>query len=322
MVLEGTEGPFRDLTDYILGITHEIWESGHVERINDYYSTDCLIYTLGGMVHGSAAIITNTKETLRVFPDRLLLGEAVIGARLGPGLFLSSHRIGSPMTHAGDLPYMPATGRKIFVRTIADCLVENGRITKEWLVRDNYSLALQIGAEPLQVARYVADGRTAECRDWLETEYRRAARDAARGVVKDFEPSTAAAYSAAVLCDQWVTGNSHERSAYAPYAVLYDSQVVSSGAEAIKSYYAQLRRSMAKSAVSVDHVMVQDRTAGEYRVAVRWTLAFEHVGPLWGLAPSGKPAVLLGVTHWQIAAGRIVAEWSVYDRIALLAQLV
>lgn len=322
MALEGTEGRFRDLTDYILGITHEIWESGHIERIDDYYSTDCLIYTLGGMVHGSAAIITNTKETLRVFPDRLLLGEAVIGARLGPGRFLSSHRIGSPMTHAGDLPYKSATGRKIFVRTIADCLVENGRITKEWLVRDNYSLALQIGAAPLQVARYVADGRTAECRDWLETQYRRAVRDATRGVVTDFEPNTAAAYSAAVLCDQWVAGASHERSAYAPYAVLYDSQVVSSGAEAIKSHYAKLRRSMEKAAVSVDHVTVQDRTAGEYRVAVRWTLAFDHVGPLWGLAPSGKPAVLLGVTHWQIVAGRIVAEWSVYDRIALLAQLV
>ena len=226
------------------------------------------------------------------------------------------------MTHAGDLPYMPATGRKIFVRTIADCLVENGRITKEWLVRDNYSLALQIGAAPLQIARHVAGGRTPECRDWLEAEYRRAARDATSGVVTDFSPNTAAEYSAAVLRDQWVTSDSHERSAYAPYAVLYDSQVVSSGAEAIKSHYTQLRHSMAKAAVSVDYVTVQDRAAGEYRVAVRWTLAFEHVGPLWGLAPTGKPAVLLGVTHWQINAGRIVAEWSVYDRIALLAQLV
>ena len=77
MVLEGTTGPFRDLTDYILGITHEIWESRRVERIDDYYSRDCLIYTLGGMVHGAAAIINNTHDTLRAFPDRLLLGEAV-----------------------------------------------------------------------------------------------------------------------------------------------------------------------------------------------------------------------------------------------------
>ena len=321
MVLEGTTGPFRDLTDYILGITHEIWESRRVERIDDYYSSDCLIYTLGGMVHGAAAIITNTHDTLRAFPDRLLLGEAVIGTRLGPGQFLSSHRIGSPMTHAGDLPYMAATGRKIFVRTIADCLVENGRITKEWLVRDNYSLALQIGADPLRVARYVVNGRNAECAEWMDAEYHRVTGNAVSGVVAEFEPNGATAFAAAVLGAQWVNGDNAAR-AYAPYAVLHDSQVVASGRDALLSHYAALRRGMGLSAVSVDHVAVQDCHAGEYQVAVRWTLAFEHTGPLLGLPASGRSAILLGVTHWQIVAGRIVAEWSIYDRIALLAQLV
>ena len=321
MVLEGTNGPFRDLTDYILGITHEIWESRRVERIDDYYSSDCLIYTLGGLVRGAAAIITNTHDTLRTFPDRLLLGEAVIGTELSPGQFLSSHRIGSPMTHAGDLPYMAATGRKIFVRTIADCLVENGRITKEWLVRDNYSLALQIGADPVRVARHVAGGRHAESLAWLEAEHRRVTDDAMHGAAGEFEPSGAATFARAVLGAQWLGGDAAVM-AYAPYAVLHDSQVVASGRDALLSYYAALRHGMARSAVSVDHVAVQDRHAGEYQVAARWTLAFEHVGPLWGVAASGRPAVLLGVTHWQIVAGRIVAEWSIYDRIALLAQLV
>jgi hypothetical protein len=34
--LEGTTGPFRNVVDYILGNTHEIWESRQVERIRDY----------------------------------------------------------------------------------------------------------------------------------------------------------------------------------------------------------------------------------------------------------------------------------------------
>lgn len=321
--LEGTSGPFRDLTDYILGITHEIWESRQVDRIEDYYSSDCLIYTLSGMVHGAKAIIANTHDTLRVFPDRLLLGEAVIGSRLGQGRFLSSHRIASPMTHLGDLPYMPATGRKIFVRTIADCLVENGRITKEWLVRDNYSLARQIGAEPLSVARYVSHGQTPECRDWLDAEYRRVTMAGENGTAGEFEPADVAAFAAAVLSGQWIAEDVAAFDlAYAPYAVVHDSQVVASGRDAIRSHYTQLRIGMANAAVSVDHVAVQDRNEGEYRVAVRWTLAFEHAGSLWGVAASERPVVVLGVTHWQIVARRIVAEWSIYDRIAVLAQLV
>lgn len=321
--LEGTSGPFRDLTDYILGITHEIWESRHVERVDNYYSSDCLIYTLSGMVRGAQAIIANTHDTLRVFPDRLLLGEAVIGAPLGPGRFLSSHRIGSPMTHAGDLPYMPATGRKVFVRTIADCLVENGRITKEWLVRDNYSLVTQIGADPLDVARSVAQGRTSECRDWLNAEHQRARSTTSSTSAKEFEVNNAAAFATAVIGAQWgARDHSSMSTHYAPYAVLHDSRPVASGREAIESHFAALRAGMSCTAATVDHVAVQDRNYDEYWVAARWTLSFDHIGTLWGMNASHRPGLILGVTHWQIVAGRIVAEWSIYDRIAVLAQLV
>ena len=55
--MEGTAGLFRSLADYILGITHEIWESRHIERIIDYYGADMTIYTVGGLVHGAAAVV-------------------------------------------------------------------------------------------------------------------------------------------------------------------------------------------------------------------------------------------------------------------------
>jgi predicted ester cyclase len=51
-------------------------------------------------------------------------------------------------------------------------------------------------------------------------------------------------------------------------------------------------------------------------------LSFRQTGRLWGLDPAGAPAVMMGVTHWQVLDGKIVAEWAIYDRIATLAQLV
>jgi predicted ester cyclase len=322
-VFEGTNGPFRDLTDYILGITHEIWESRHVERIDEYYSRDCLIYTLGGMVHGANAIIENTRATLQSFPDRLLLGEAVVGSRLGPGQFLSSHRIGSPMTHFGDLPYCKATGRKVFVRTIADCLVENGKITKEWLVRDNYSLACQLGVDALLVARRMADAQTAETCLWLNQERNRVSASAPFYGSGEFDAVNAFEFAASVIGRQWGSiGQSTLRSYYAPYAVVYDSQPLASGIESIEQYYHTLRSGVADVTSSIDHVGVMDRGGDEYQVAARWSVALEHAGDLWGLPSSGRRALILGVTHWQIVAGRIVAEWSIYDRVAVLAQLV
>ena len=49
---------------------------------------------------------------------------------------LSSHRILSTATHAGDGVYGKATGTKLRYRIIADCHARNNRIDDEWLIRD------------------------------------------------------------------------------------------------------------------------------------------------------------------------------------------
>jgi hypothetical protein len=33
-----------------------------------------------------------------------------------------------------------------------------------------------------------------------------------------------------------------------------------------------------------------------------------------------KPVYILGVTHWLLVDGRIAAEWTVFDELAVLAQ--
>ncbi len=324
--LEGTRGPFRDLLDYILGITHEIWESRQVERIYEYYSTDCEIYTLGGIIRSAEAVVRNTRDTLSAFPDRLLLGEDVIWSREGPGHFYSSHRIMSPMTNRGPSAFGPATGRGVSVRTIADCVVKNGVITREWLVRDNYGLARQLGFDPLAVARaQAAVAPTAEHAAWLRAE-----RDRVSGSMPAAIGDTPVAWSEAqalhfaegVLRNAWLHGAVPAFAAhYAPYAVLYDSAPVASGLPAIREAYAALRRGFAAEALAVDHVCVRPLDANGWRIAARWTLVARHVGDAWGVTATQREVLLLGVTHWQIVAGRIAAEWTIFDRIAVLAQL-
>jgi predicted ester cyclase len=324
--LEGTRGPFRDLVDYILGITHEIWESRQVERIHDYYSADCVIYTLGGIIRGAETVVRNTWDTLGAFPDRLLLGDDVIWSREGPGHFYSSHRITSPMTNRGPSAFGPATGRAVLVRTIADCVVENGVITREWLVRDNYGLVRQLGFDPLVVARaQAAVAPAAEHAAWLRSE-----RDRVRGGAPATVGGAPVAWSEAealrfaedVLRNAWLHGAAPAFAAhYAPYAVLHDSAPVASGLPAIREACAAQRRAFGAGALAVDHVCVRPLDADGWRVAARWTLAARHVGDAWGVAATQREVLLLGVTHWQIVAGRIAAEWTIFDRIAVLAQL-
>lgn len=323
--LEGTSGPYVNLVDYILGITHEIWESRQVERIYDYYASNTLIYTLGGMVHGAAAIVKNTHDTLASFPDRLLLGDSVVWSREAAGVFYSSHRILSPMTNLGASAFGPATGKQVQVRTIADCLVENGVITREWLVRDNFSLARQLGFDVQSIARtQAAQPLAPDFSDWLASERSRVAAvgKVSAGTGVPWASGQAREFSRSVLDNAWRGADSALFEIhYAPYAVLHDSKPVASGRSGIVSAYAALRNWVGPAVISVDHLCVIPNNTDGHEVAVRWMLAGEHRGDAFGLAATGAPLLIMGVTHWQIVAGRIAAEWTIFDKLAVLAQI-
>src|SRR5699024_5500185 len=59
-------------------------------------------------------------------------------------------------TNLGDTLYGPATGKKVVFRTSADCLIHENKIYEEWLVMDTHHLVLQLGYDPVEVAKRTA----------------------------------------------------------------------------------------------------------------------------------------------------------------------
>ena len=323
--LEGTAGPFRSLADYILGITHEIWESRQVERIRDYYASDCVVYMPGGVQRGVDIVVRNTYDSLVSYPDRLLIADDVVWSRDGAAHFYSSHRITSHMTNLGASPLGPATGRRVRVCTIADCVVEAGVITREWLIRDNWSLVRQLGLDPhVLAAARAATPVSDEYRQWLAAERARVRQASNNGQhsVTRYTHAQAAEFALTNLRNFWIDADDKLLAAQcAPYAVLHDSAPLASGYDAIRAHSAMLRRAFKNVALTVDHVCVVPRDSDTTDVAVRWTLDARHVGELWGLAGSGRSVTVLGITHWHLVANRIAAEWSIYDRLDVLTQV-
>ena len=43
MTMHGFDTKFKTFPDYILGITHEIWEERGIDTLNHYYSPDILV---------------------------------------------------------------------------------------------------------------------------------------------------------------------------------------------------------------------------------------------------------------------------------------
>jgi len=315
-----------DIVDYILGITFEIWEHQGAELIHRYYAPDSVVYGLDGVTRGAQGVVDNTRTVLREYPDRLLLGDNVVWCGNRSEGFYSSHRITSPMTNKGPTKYGPATGRRVHITNIADCVVENGVITLEWLVRDNLALVRQLGFDPLTAARVLARVRDSFSNDWLATEIHRV-RQSGNGtpVSTPVSPrNDPEGFAQQVLTSLWHSGDRARLDlGYAPYAELYRSPVeFCVGRDYLLDHYAELRAAFAEAKFTLDHVAYQPVGGGGLDIAARWSVAGNHTGQFAGADPTGKPVFILGITHWRVIADRIVKEWTVFDQLGVLSQIV
>lgn len=315
---QGAYAAEHSLVDYILGITFEIWEEGRVDLINQYYSPETVVYSLDGITRGAAAMIDGTHAMLAAFPDRLLLGDDVIGKGDSHDGY-SSHRVLSPMTNTGDSVWGRATGKQIRIMNMADCDVENAVIVREWLARDNLALIRQLGFDARTCARRVADSHTDELRQWFVDETTRLHESKGARISGNFcgvNPQD-------VLHAQWISGDeSVFDDNYPHYAVLHRSPVeIISGRPAIEAHFQRLRAAFTVDAASVDHVCVQSAGDDADHVAVRWSVCGTHTGDYLGVKASNKPIYVMGVTHRRIVNERIAIEWTVFDSLGVLAQL-
>ncbi len=314
---KGAYGPEDDLVDYILGITYEIWEERDVRLIDQYYGPQTVVYALDGITHGSAAMIEGTVAMLAAFPDRLLLGDDVIGKGDSHSGY-SSHRVVSPMTNSGDSMFGPATGKQVRIMNMADCVLEEGVIVREWLARDNLALVRQLGFDTRESALLIKNGHSTELTEWFASETGRL-----NACQPESGESVAGVDAQKLLHSLWLSGDRSELdNAYHPYAVMHRSPVeLISGRNGIDAHYGRLRKSFQCSAASIDHVAEQSGGESVDHVAVRWTVAGTHVGDYLGVKATGKPVLIMGVTHRRIVAGRIAIEWTVFDSLGVMAQL-
>ena len=85
--MHGFDPEFKDLRDFILKITHRIWEEGGIDRIRDYYNESVPVKTPLSVTNLVEDVVRSTRETLQMFPDRQLYGEDVIGVEHPEGTY-------------------------------------------------------------------------------------------------------------------------------------------------------------------------------------------------------------------------------------------
>jgi hypothetical protein len=66
---------------------------------------------------------------------------------------------------------------------------------------------------------------------------------------------------------------------------------------------------------------ILDLIAHRDRVWATWLIRGTHLGPLYGIAPTGRRIEVLEVGQWRIRDGLIAEAWFFVDELALLRQL-
>ncbi len=319
--MKGFDPKFKDLHEYILGITDEIWEQRRVDSLRSYYTPDITVRSPDGVVTGNESVISATLATLAEFPDRRLLGEDVIWSGDEHTGFLSSHRILSQATHLGHGAYGAPSGTRVSYRVIADCAVIDNQVYDEWLIRDQGAIVRQLGIHP---------------KDFASTRPTQANPTNAYGEPVPQEPpmDTKPVYEG--------TGNDHQvgiRYAEILNEIMagrlvsitdnYDRAVnlhlpggrVGHGHGDADSFWLGLRSALPDAEFRIHHRIGREDPQLAPRAALRWSLHGVHNG--WGAfgPPSGATLNVAGISHAEFGPWGLRREFVLIDEVAVWKQI-
>jgi len=151
--MRGFEDTYVDIIDYIVRITHRIWEQKDIGYIYDTYSHTSKVYDDYGLQYGRDKIVADTIHTVNAFPDIRLFADEVVWAGNDEVGFHTSHRTVISGHNTGYSKYGPPTGRKVTVWCIANCVALDNEIFAEWVIYDTASLIQQLGFDLREKAR-------------------------------------------------------------------------------------------------------------------------------------------------------------------------
>ena len=317
--MKGFAEKFVDLPDYIIKITHEIWEERQLRTLDHYYAADMPTRMPSGLVLGNRAVIDGTLATLAEFPDRQILAEDVIWSGDEDVGFLSSHRIVSTGTHLGHGTLGAPTGKTFAIRTIADCAVKDGTIYDEWLIRDVSGMVKQLGMEPAEVARaeIAGQGGPEHARrpfgpaDDVDGGYN------ARGNDNEWGQRLADILTRIMNKDIAVIRAEYDRAVRAEHP----GGLGGWSWDFAEFRWLQLRSAFPSATFTIHHVIGRSDAHMAPRAAVRWSLDGTHDGFGAFGKPSGAPVHVMGITHAEFGPRGLCREFTLFDEVSIFKQI-
>ena len=325
--MKGFDPEYRNIVDYIVRITYRIWETAarEVEYIGDCYSDDSLVYDDYGLQTGNKKIIADTHHTTGAFPDIILDAEEVIWAGDDQVAFHTSHLTRIMGTNTGPSRYGAATGKKINVPVIANCVALGNDIFLEHVLYNTSAMLQQLGIDLWEEAERLAQNppagwpRSQKVWDDLRASVRPSAPLSAAEPIEGFDPDT---FTRSLHDNVWNGDSAMIDTAYHPdFPFEGTTQRRFTGAEAYHNYVRELRRAFPNLALQVDEVYWMGNDAEGYLISTRWSAEGTHTGAGLYRDPTGQRCQIWGITQQRVQNGIVEQEWQLFNELDLMMQI-
>ena len=324
--MKGFETQYKNIVDYIVRITHRIWEEKDIGYIYDTYSHDCRVWDDFGLQSGSEKIVADTVHTNNAFPDIRLLADEVIWAGDEDASFHTSHRTIISGTNTGYSKFSEPTGKSVRLLCIANCVAKENEIYYEHVVYDTAAMIKQLGLNVEEVAKEVANNRDAGPfgPDFRNLEPKRMSGQAKPPSFEIPEKITnVREFAHAIFNTIW------NRRNFSAIDQVYSDDIVFEGStgriyrgkEQLRSFVISMITSFPNLALSVEDIYWMGNEQDGYLVSVRWGAIGTHRGNGSFGPPTGKECYIWGITQWLIENNKIKKEWTAFNEFGILMQL-
>jgi len=305
------------IKSFIYSITEEIWENKQVESIRNYYDKDVIVRSPSITTLDCENVVQATYKTLDQFPDRELIGEDVISCGSINDIYLSSHRILSTATHLGDGFYGSATGKKIIYRVIADCLVKDGKVIEEWIIRDEGSILRQLGYKTKDFVEQKIKDNTFTKEDMKFTKNSFVKKNLIRECKNEFAKKYENSFTDLINKKPLDIKKLYDRSAQLYWFggdLIYTYEKIFEKWNLFLSCFKILKYEVSNS-IGLNDLEMRPRAA------LRWRLTCKHdYSGIFG-SPSNKEIQIYGISHAEFSKDGIVREYVLIDEISIWKQI-
>lgn len=325
--MRGYDERYTDIVDYIVRITDRIWTEQDVAYIYDVYRTDCEVYDDSSRHVGVERVVEHTVQSIDAFPDTEHYADDVIWAGTEDEGFATSHRAVNVGHHTGAWRWGAASGRRIKLWVIANCVSKDNKIYEEWVLYNTLARLTQCGVSWRTAARlYGNEDLTRELGNRMLTDVESIRHS------RHLQSYPTAARGSEATVAELVTGLLHEaynRRNLSVFDKVYASNVRWHGPSTRQGYGRGSVRAMVRGllatfpdlALRVDEVYWMGNQAEGFSASVRWTAIGTHRGEAMYGPPTGRLIHLWGLSQLYISRGQVTEEWMLFNEFDVLAQI-